>query len=67
MLTCQDELELEYEDEMWYQILNRLAARWVQEGKPKERIHELEHKLYMFRSQKGLEFADNIRKTYGIR
>lgn len=56
----------EYYDEKWYHILDRLASCWVEEGKGNKRKLELEYKLGMFRSSKGKEYVDMIRKTYGL-
>ena len=62
----KDEIADEYYDEKWYTILVRLASCWIEEGKGHKRKLELEYKLGMFRSPKGLLYVDMIRQTYGI-
>lgn len=61
-----DELTDEYYDEKWYQILDRLASCWIEEGKGDKRKLELEYKLGMFRSPKGIQYVNMIKQTYGI-
>ena len=65
-LKSRDELADEYYDEKWYQILDRLASCWVEEGKGNKGKLEIEYKLGLFRSPKGILYADMIKQTYGI-
>ena len=56
----------EYYDIKWYQILDRLAASWAT-NKTKKKTLELNYKLGLFRSDKGInEYAPLLREKYEI-
>lgn len=67
MSKTYDELSDETYDKKWYDILDRLAKCWVNEGRKKKRSLELEYKLGLFVSEMGkTEYASKLRDTYGI-